>query len=198
VPTIGTAVRGNASATVSWTPGAANGSPITGFTLRVINAANAQVGVLRPAPAGATSLVVTGLTNGTAYRFQVRATNAIGTSAYSALSTAVTPATVPGTPTALAVGGAVGGAVTASVTWTAPAANGSPITGYMVVTLRMSSAAANATVVSTTTSAVLPATPRTFTATGLVNGVTYRFQVIAVNAVGNGPTSARSNAVTAR
>jgi hypothetical protein len=61
----------------------------------------------------------------------------------------------------------------------------------------MSSAAANATVLSTTTSALLPATPRTFTLTGVPSGGIYRFQVIAVNGVGNGPTSARSNAVTA-
>ncbi|WP_235508659.1 fibronectin type III domain-containing protein, partial [Terrabacter sp. Root85] len=83
-PTIGTPTRGNASATVRWTAGTNGGSPITGFSVRVVNAAGAQVGALRPAGAAATSLVVTGLTNGTAYRFQVAAVNAVGTSAFSA------------------------------------------------------------------------------------------------------------------
>ncbi|WP_369793480.1 peroxidase family protein, partial [Terrabacter sp. Root85] len=85
-PTIGTATPGNASATVRWTAGTNGGSPITGFSVRVVNAAGTQVGALRPAGAAATSLVVTGLTNGTAYRFQVAAVNAVGTSAFSALS----------------------------------------------------------------------------------------------------------------
>ena len=73
-PTIGTASAGDASATVTWTAPASNGgSAITGYSVKVLNAANIQVGALRPAGAGATSLVVTGLVNGTAVRFQVAA-----------------------------------------------------------------------------------------------------------------------------
>ena len=41
---------------------------------------------------GATSTTITGLTNGTAYTFKVKATNAVGTSAHSAASNTVTPA----------------------------------------------------------------------------------------------------------
>jgi hypothetical protein len=57
--------------------------------VRVVNAANQQVGALLPA--FGVSLTVTGLTTGTAVRFQVRANNAIGSGPYSALSNAVTP-----------------------------------------------------------------------------------------------------------
>jgi len=88
-PTIGTATAGVGSATVNWTPPAGT---LTSQTVRVLTAAGVQVGALITVPANATSRVVTGLTNGTSYQFQVSATNAYGTSPYSALSNVVTPA----------------------------------------------------------------------------------------------------------
>jgi hypothetical protein len=91
-PTIGTATAAVAQATVTWTAPAGNGGPaISGYAVRVVNDADAQVGDLRPAPANATSLVVTGLANGERYRFQVAAVNGVGTGDFSALSNAVTP-----------------------------------------------------------------------------------------------------------
>ena len=140
-PLIGTAVAGNASATVNWTAPSNGGSAITGYSVRVLNAANRQVGALRPAGAAATSLVVTNLTNGTTYHFTVTATNAIGTGPASASSNAVTPATVPGAPNiGGAQNGAPGGAITATANWTPPGSNGgSAITGYVVTALHMSS-----------------------------------------------------------
>jgi Ca2+-binding RTX toxin-like protein len=99
-PTVGTATAGLAgAATVTWTAPATNGgSAITGYTVQVLNAAGVtQVGALRgPAGAGTTSLVVPGLANGVPVTFKVQATNAIGSSAFSGLSNAVTPdATAP-------------------------------------------------------------------------------------------------------
>jgi hypothetical protein len=201
-PTIGTATPANASATVTWTaPGNNGGSAITGYQVRVVNTAGTQVGALRPAGAGVTSLTVTGLTNGTAYRFQVAATNSIGTGAFSALSNSVTPnasATVPGPPV---IGtpsqGAVGGELTAIARWTPPTTTGgSAITGYQVTALRMSSIAADATVLSRTTSRVLGAAVRQREFT-LAAG-NYRFEVVAINAIGTSPPSARSANVVPR
>ena len=201
-PTIGTATPGNASATVRWTaPVDDGGSSVTGYEVRVLNSAEQQVGALRPAGAAATSLVVTGLTNGTAYHFQVAANNSAGAGPYSGSSNTVTPsagATVPGPPI---IGtpsqGALGGDLTAIARWSAPTSTGgSAITGYVVTALRMSSSAADATVLSRTDSRVLGplVRQREFT---LVAG-NYRFEVVAINAIGTGPASARSANVVPR
>jgi hypothetical protein len=201
-PAVGTATAGNTTATVTWAPPSdTGGSAITGYQVRVVNNAGTQVGALRPAGAGATSLTVTGLTNGTAYRLQVAATNSAGTGPYSALSNTVIPgasATVPGPPVIGApTQGATGGELTAVAHWTPPTSTGgSAITGYQVTALRMSSAAADATVLSRTTSRVLgPAVrQREFT---LAAG-NYRFEVVAINAIGTSPPSARSTNIVPR
>ncbi|MFA6292640.1 MAG: fibronectin type III domain-containing protein, partial [Victivallales bacterium] len=85
-PTAVTAERGNGQANVSFKPPASDGgTPITSFTVTSI-------------PGGITAtddripITVIGLTNGTSYKFTVRATNDIGTGPASAASSAVTPA----------------------------------------------------------------------------------------------------------
>ena len=92
--------------------------------------------VVTPSPSGtpvegtSSPIVVTGLANGQAYTFTVRAVNVAGTGAPSAASSAVTPQPVPGAPTGV-TGTPGNGQV--SVAFTAPAANGGPaITGYTV------------------------------------------------------------------
>jgi Ca2+-binding RTX toxin-like protein len=191
VPTIGTATAGNASAVVGWTPPASNGgSAITQYEVQVINnATNAQVGALRNAAANATQLTVTGLTNGTAYRFRVRARNAIGVSALSGNSNVVTPAaTVPGAPaTVTATQGAAGGAITANVAWTPPTVTGgSAITGYRLTRQRLN-ADGTANGAPTTSNHLSTARQTTFTApAGVPANTRYRFTVQAVNAVGLG------------
>jgi hypothetical protein len=89
------ATAGDGSATVSWTAPNSDGSPITGYTVTPYAGSVAQAPVQVAAPA--TSTVVSGLTNGTAYTFTVTATNAAGTSPASAPSNVVTPgpATAP-------------------------------------------------------------------------------------------------------
>jgi len=193
-PRIGTATRGNASALVRWTAQANGGSPVTGYTVQVTNAAGTGFGPLRAAAAGTTALTVTGLVNGTAVRFRVRARNAIGTGGFSALSNVLTPARAPAGPViGTATAGAPGGTTTAVARW-APASNGgSAITAYLVTALRINAAGR---AVAQTTSAMQPATHRSLTMT--LPAGSYRFMVRARNAVGLGGVSARSNLVRAR
>ena len=86
------AVGGDASATVSWTAPAANGSPISSYSVTPFVGSVAQSAVVVSGSPPATSTVVTGLSNGTSYTFEVSATNGVGTGPLSGASNVVTPA----------------------------------------------------------------------------------------------------------
>jgi hypothetical protein len=164
----------SAQATVSFTVPAYNG----GSTITVYTVTSNPGGIMAT---GATSPInIMGLTNGLSYTFTVTATNSVGNSVASAASNAVTPVTVPGAPT---IGSAVAGNAQAEVSFTAPSTDGgSPITGYTVTSNPGG---------FTGTGSVSP-----INVTGLTNGTSYTFTVVATNAVGNSAASAASNAVT--
>ena len=178
-PTIGTASAGNTQATVTFAaPASTGGSAITGYTVTSSPGALAVTGAASP-------LIVTGLTNGTAYTFAVTARNVIGTSLPSAATNSVTPVavTVPGAPT---IGTASAGNAQATVSFSAPAiTGGSAITGYTVTSNPAGGVDANAAT-----------TGLTHSITGLTNGTAYIFTVTATNAVGTGAASAASNSAT--
>ena len=101
------------------------------------------------------------------------------------LTVAAAPVTVPGAP---AIGSASAAEGEATISWTAPASNGgSAITGYKVTPYANGTAKPAIDVAAGTTSLLV---------TGLANGTPHTFKVAAVNAVGTGPDSAASNAVT--
>ena len=183
-----TATAGDKSAIVSWTAPANGGSPITSYTITPYAGTTAQTPTVITGTPPATSANITGLTNGTAYTFTVSAANGVGTGPASAASSQITP-TAPTTPAAPANVTATAGNQSATVSWAAPANGGSPITGY-TITPYLAGVAQTPTQVAGSP----PAT--TATVTGLANGSSYTFTVAATNAVGAGPASAPSQAVT--
>ena len=173
---------------MSWTAPANGGSPITSYTITPYAGTTAQTPTVITGTPPATSANITGLTNGTAYTFTVSAANGVGTGPASAASSQITP-TAPTTPAAPANVTATAGNQSATVSWAAPANGGSPITGY-TITPYLAGVAQTPTQVAGSP----PAT--TATVTGLANGSSYTFTVAATNAVGAGPASAPSQAVT--
>ena len=180
-PTNVVATGGNAQATVTWTAPGNGGSAITSYT--VTPYVGATPGTPFTTPNGTTTTAtMSPLINGTTYTFQVVATSALGSSA-PGTSNPITPATVPQPPGSVNV---TGGDSQASVTWTVPTNGGSAITGYIVTPYIGTSAGTPVNAGPSATST---------TVTGLVNGTTYTFQVVATNALGNS-SAATSSAVT--
>jgi trimeric autotransporter adhesin len=173
-PTSPVATLGNVQASVAFTAPVSNGgSAITGYTVTSSPGSFTATGASSP-------LVVTGLTNGTAYTFTVVATNAAGNSVVSTASAAVTPRTVPGAPTSPV---ATAGIAQASVAFVAPVSNGgSAITSYTVT-----SSPGGLTATGASSPLVV---------TGLTNGTAYTFTVVATNLAGNSVDSAASTSVT--
>ena len=131
-----------------------------------------------------TSYTVTGLRNGTRYYFRVFAKNAAGTGAASNTVNTISR-TVPSAP----VLRATRGNARVTLTWTPPSNGGSAIIRYVIQ--RSTSPTSGWVNLNTR----IPATARSYIATGLRNGTRYYFRIVAVNAAGAGPWSAAVNAV---
>jgi Fibronectin type III domain len=147
-----------------------------------------------PSPGSASSPVavsasITGLAAKTTYRYRITATNPAGTSkdrdqTFTTLPNAPTIAP-PSAPTEVT---AKEGPSQASVSWSAPSSTGgNKITSYTVTPYAGESAKPPVEVAPTETSMIVK---------GLTNGTSYTFTVAATNAVGAGPASEHSNAVT--
>jgi hypothetical protein len=180
VPTVPigvTATVGIRSASVSWAvPSSDGGSAILGYTVSLSPATASAVVTVT-----GTTASVTGLANGATYTFAVSAFNAVGSGPASYATAPVTTPDFPGAPTGLL---AVAGNLSVNLSWTAPSTGGSPITSYTVV------------ISPSTPAAGIALSGATATVTSLANGTAYTFTVAAVNAVGTGPASPPSSAVT--
>jgi hypothetical protein len=182
-PAAPTVTAGLRQVAVSWTAPASNGAAITGYTVTATDLDTPGNGG-QSCTAFSTNCTVTGLTPGDRYTFIVVATNTAGNSPPSPASVAAVPYAPPAAPTAPT---ATAGASSATVTWTAPAANGSPIGSYqMYGTDFTNSANSGLMCITADTSCIIG---------GLVAGDTYTFTIQAVNSAGSSPASPPSNAV---
>lgn len=92
-PTVLTGTSGNAQVALTWTAPASNGgAAITNYYYKYSSDSGTNWSTPALTGSSSASYTVTGLTNGTAYIFQVAAVNSTGTGSYSASSTSVTAA----------------------------------------------------------------------------------------------------------
>lgn len=111
VPSVSISNVGDGALTVNWTAPNDNGSPLTKYTVTGVPGGSCTTEVVAPATEPATSCTITGLTNGTPYKFTVVATNANGDSLPSPESAEGVPSAditfVGGGPTITLAGGVV-------------------------------------------------------------------------------------------
>lgn len=170
-----TAVRGDKSVQLTWAPVVGVGTAATSY--QIVQIPGNRVVRTTKTP----STTVTGLDNGTSYRFAVRAYNAVGASDPSAPSASVTPAGQPGRAPGVRVRAGQG---TVTLTWRPAPANGDPITSYRVVTTQGKTI-------------TLPARVHALTVRELKKGTKVGFALTAVNHVGAG-AKVRTPRVAAR
>ncbi|HET6212499.1 MAG TPA: fibronectin type III domain-containing protein [Micromonosporaceae bacterium] len=163
-----TAEAGNTTARVSWGTAAPNGSPITKYVVEA-NGKSYQVG------ANQRSLDITGLVNGTTYRFSVYAVNAKGNGPARLSNPVVPTSAVPDPPLSVTAKENPNGTVI--VSWPPANGQGHAIVKYAVTAV---SAGAGAPVGEAT------ATTLTVAAGALDYGTQYAFTVVTVNDIGAG------------
>ncbi len=194
---------GDAEATLSWTTPSANGSALTGYEVRQSTDGGATwlpdwtaVSVpLGTAVADFDEHTVTGLTNGTAYTFELRALNAVGAGDSSRVSA------TPGVPLPPALATEVGNG-RVSLLYRLVSANGSPVTAIHFRLYRLEAASGDtAWYFGSGFWLPEPVDPsgssydRLFTHgeragyQGLRNGEAYTFEARAQNGVGSSPVA---------
>jgi hypothetical protein len=183
---VGTSVA-STRLTLRWQPPLADGgSPVTTYVVR----RGSEVVELGP---DTRSHTFTGLAPATTYTVSVLARTAIGDSPEVSRTTKTAAARPGAARIGTATSGSRGGAVTATARWSAPlSTGGSAIRSYQVRASRVSSSGA----ILSRKSFTAGKDARRL-AMRLAAG-RYRFEVRAVNAIGAGDWSARSNKVVAR
>ena len=181
-PTSGT------TATVSWpAPTSDGGSPVTVYNVTVTGEGGSFTCSAIPP---ARSCDVSGLTRGAAYAVEVEVVNAVGSSTDPA--TDVRQPNVPSAPVINAAAPvSVDDSVMFEVTWSAPADNGAPITGYQITATRLSALSPAGLGVTSADDTQFTCTSATTSCMVLAPGSVrdYAFVAVADNLAGTSPAS---------
>lgn len=180
-PTNVTATPGNGRVTLNWTASANTSSYY--IYQSGSSGGEASPAVLVVSGGSSTSAVVSGLTNGRAYYFEIKAVNPVGGSPYSN-EASVIPGPPPA-PTNLAATASGTGTGKVSLNWTASASASSY---YIYKSLTASGEAPPAVLV------VPGGSSTSATVTGLVSGTQYFFEIKALNSVASSPFSNEASA----
>lgn len=172
------------SVTVAYNAPAFNGGrSITDYVVEYSSNSGSSWTAFSDGTSTATSITVTGLTNGTSYIFRVYAVTVAGNGTVSANSSAIIPFTVPDVPTSFTT---TAGSSSLILAFTTPAFNGgSQITGYEYSTDGGSTYVLVSGNLSTSTAV-------TRTVAGLTPGTTFQTRVRVVNARGAGTAASSS------
>jgi hypothetical protein len=166
-PTLSTLSAGNSYLSVPYSAGTFDANdPITGYQYSTDGGATWQ-----NAPQSASPITISGLTDGTSYTVELRATSASGAGAASNSEVGV-PYAAPDA-TANATTSYVAGSGNVTVSWLAPNNNGAAIASYTVTAF---TAPVGGTQKTTCTTATLSCQ-----LTGLTNGTTYYISIQSVN-----------------
>uniref|UniRef100_A0A6C0IDY2 Fibronectin type-III domain-containing protein n=1 Tax=viral metagenome TaxID=1070528 RepID=A0A6C0IDY2_9ZZZZ len=169
IPTINSVTKGNGQVTILFTPAEGDHESTT-YTATVYP----DLKKISPTENDPTTILVTGLTNGTSYNFTVTAKNR-GGEITSEIFLNVIPAAVPSAPRNVV---ATRGNTSVSVSFTAPDSNGgSPITEYTVTSNQGNTGKGSSSPI---------------TISDLTNGTSYTFTVTAKNNEGSSPPSTAS------
>jgi hypothetical protein len=165
------AVASDSAATITFSPAPANGGAVTYVVTGLPDG--------KKCTTTSTTCTVTGLTNGTSYRFTIVASNSFGSSMPSEASNSVIPSLLPSQVTNVKAWGQDSSAL---VRWSAQTSNGAlTLVSYVVSDGR------GHTCATVNTSCVV---------NGLTNGTTYSFKVTAYFDNGASLASEPSNSVT--